>query len=88
MPTKSLTRSRTDKVIAGVAGGLAEYLGIDANIVRVVFVLAAIFLQFGWVVYVALWLFLPYADGGETGLDALKRQFSSGSGSSGSGTSS
>ena len=56
--------------------------------VAVVFVLAAIFLQFGWLVYVALWLLLPYSDGGDSGFEALKRQFSSGTGTgTGSGTS-
>lgn len=77
MPSTALVRSRSDKVIAGVCGGLARQFGIDANLLRVVFVLAAIFLQFGWVIYAALWLLLPYEDTGETGLDSLKRQFGS-----------
>lgn len=77
MSDKSLTRSRSEKVIAGVAGGLGQYFGIDPNIVRIAFVLAAIFLQFGWVIYVALWLLLPFDDGGETGFQSLKRQFQS-----------
>lgn len=77
----TLFRSRTDKVIAGVCGGLATQFGIDSNLLRVLFVLAAIFLQFGWVIYAALWLLLPYEDGGDTGFDALKRQFGQGSSS-------
>lgn len=76
MATSSLTRSRSDKVLAGVCGGLSAQLGIDSNILRVVFVLAGIFLQFGWIVYVALWLLLPYEDGGPTGFDSVRRQFS------------
>ncbi|MFT3875427.1 MAG: PspC domain-containing protein [Propioniciclava sp.] len=71
----SMTRSRSDKVIAGVCGGLARQFNIDSNLLRVLFVLAAIFLQFGWVIYVALWLLLPYEDGGPSGLDSLKKQF-------------
>jgi len=81
MPAKTLTRSSTDKVIAGVCGGLAEYVGLDANIIRVLFVLAAIFLQFGWLIYIALWLLLPTNTGGPSGLESLKRQFQSPSGS-------
>lgn len=77
MASMELYRSRSDKMIAGVCGGLAQRFGMDANLVRVLFVLAAIFLQFGWVVYIALWLILPYEDGGPTGFDTLKRQFSS-----------
>ena len=73
----TLTRSRSDKFLAGVCGGLAKQFGIDANLVRILFVLAAIFLQFGWVIYLILWLVLPYEDGGETGFDTVKRQFGS-----------
>lgn len=75
----SLTRSRSDKIVAGVCGGLARQFNIDSNLLRVIFVLVAIFGQIGWVVYAALWLFLPYEDGGPSGLDSLKKQFGSGS---------
>lgn len=76
----SLTRSRTDKFLAGVCGGLAQKFGMDANLVRILFVLAAIFIQpLGWMAYVVLWLLLPYEDGGETGFDAVKRHFGSNS---------
>ena len=53
METK-LTRSRSNKMIAGVCGGLAQQFNVDANLLRVLFVLAGIFLQFGWLIYVAL----------------------------------
>jgi phage shock protein C len=39
---KKLYRSRNDRMIAGVCGGLAEYFGIDATLIRLVFVAAAI----------------------------------------------
>jgi len=39
---RRLTRSRTDRVIAGVCGGFASYSGIDANIVRLMMVLLAV----------------------------------------------
>ena len=38
-----LTRSSTDKVVAGVCGGLAEWLGWDVTVVRLVYVLVSIF---------------------------------------------
>jgi phage shock protein C len=41
MPTR-LERSTTNKVIAGVCGGLAEYLQVDATLVRVIFVIAGL----------------------------------------------
>ncbi len=41
--TKRLTKSATDKVLLGVCGGIAEYLGWDSTLVRLIFVLAAVF---------------------------------------------
>jgi phage shock protein C len=41
-PYKRLVRSRTDRMIGGVCGGVARYFGIDPTVVRVGFVLAAI----------------------------------------------
>ena len=40
---KKLYRSRTDKKLAGVCGGLAEYLGMDSSIVRLILVLTVLF---------------------------------------------
>lgn len=70
-----LTRSRTDKFIAGVCGGIGEYFKIDANLVRVAFVLLALFGQVGVLLYGLLWLVLPAGEDGPTGLDQLKNQF-------------
>lgn len=72
---KKLTRSRTDKYIAGVCGGLAEYFGIDASLVRIGMVLAAVLLPFGVGLYLLLWLILPFGEDGPTGFDSLKTQF-------------
>lgn len=78
MATTPLRRSTTDKYLGGVCGGLAATFTMDPNIVRILFVLAAIFLQpIGWIAYVALWLLLPTDDGGPSGLTALMRQFQS-----------
>ena len=38
--TKQLTRSRSNRMIAGVCAGLGDYLGIDPTVVRLLFVLA------------------------------------------------
>jgi phage shock protein C len=54
-----LYRSNTDKVIGGVAGGLGDYLNIDPVIVRVLFVLLAIFGGSGVLVYIILWIAIP-----------------------------
>lgn len=58
---KKLYRSRTDKKIAGVCGGLAEYLNVDATILRIIFVVLLLPGGFpGLLPYVILWLFVPY----------------------------
>ena len=61
VPPKRLTRSSTDKKIAGVCGGLAEYFDIDATIVRVLWILAVFFAGTGILVYIILWIVLPIA---------------------------
>lgn len=72
-----LTRSRTDKFVGGVCGGLAKSLGMDASIVRIIVVLLAIFTQVGWIAYLVLWAVLPLEGGGPTGIDEAKRMFTS-----------
>jgi phage shock protein C len=42
-PQKRLVRSRDDRMLAGVCGGIADHLGVDATIVRLVAVLLGIF---------------------------------------------
>lgn len=61
METKRLMRSRTERMIAGVCGGLAEYFHMDPTIVRVIFVLAALVNGMGLIVYLVLWLVMPEA---------------------------
>lgn len=72
----SLKRSSSNKMIAGVCGGLARQFNIDANLIRVVFAIAA-FWQIGWVAYAVLWLVLP-SDDGPSGLESLTKQFTKG----------
>jgi phage shock protein C len=55
-------RSDTDRMIAGVCGGLAEHLGWSPFRMRVVWVLATLFTAFaGVIVYLALWYLMPKA---------------------------
>lgn len=62
---KKLLRSRTDRVISGVCGGLAAYFSIDPVITRIVFVLLAFADGIGVVVYILLWVFVPEEPGPE-----------------------
>src|ERR1019366_6581496 len=55
----TLHRSSTKKVFGGVAGGIAERFDIDANIVRVVFVVVALAYGLGVAIYLAMWVLIP-----------------------------
>ena len=60
MATNRLYRSRTDRMIAGVCGGLGEYFGVDSTLVRLFFVLAAIFTGGLMIlIYVLMWVIVP-----------------------------
>ena len=54
-----LTRSQTDRVIAGVAGGIAERFGLDPRLVRIAWVVSVLFGGLGILLYVVLWIALP-----------------------------
>lgn len=55
---KKLQRDVNDKMIAGVASGLAEHLSIDTALVRIGFLLA-LFAGFGFLLYIILWIAVP-----------------------------
>ena len=58
---KKLTRSRTNRWIAGVCGGVGEYLDIDPNIVRAVYIIFTVLTRFvvGLIIYILLWIIIP-----------------------------
>ncbi len=57
-----LRRSADDKMLAGVAGGIARYLNADVTLVRVIIAALALFTGAGVALYIAAWLLIP-ADG-------------------------
>ncbi len=59
MEAKKLMRSNSDRTIAGVCGGLGEYFNIDSTIVRLIFVLLALFGGHGLLIYLILLLVMP-----------------------------
>lgn len=62
-PANPLRRSRSDRMIAGVCGGLAKWLGWDPTLVRVLYVVVSILSAAfpGLVVYIILWIVMPEA---------------------------
>jgi phage shock protein C len=57
---KKLYRSQTDKMIAGVCGGIAEYFGIDSTLVRLGWVLFTFAGGSGILAYIIAWIIMPY----------------------------
>ena len=56
---RRLTRSLTDRKIAGVCGGIANYLNIDPTVVRIIFLLALLCGTFGFWAYLIVWIAAP-----------------------------
>ena len=60
-PVRRLTLSATDKKIAGVCGGIAEYFNIDPTLVRVLTVVLVLFFGGGLLAYLLAWVIMPKA---------------------------
>ena len=73
-PPRALRRRATDRVLGGVASGIADYLNIDALIVRAVFVGLMIFGGSGLVLYVGAWLLIPVEGRDESPAEAGVRR--------------
>ena len=58
-PARRLYRSSDDKMVAGIAGGLAAYLGVDAVLVRLAFVALVLAGGAGVLLYLIGWLVIP-----------------------------
>jgi phage shock protein C len=57
--TRKLYRSKTNRKLAGVCGGLAQYFNLDATLIRVLFVVLAVLGGSGLVIYLAMWILVP-----------------------------
>ncbi len=66
-PARKLTRSRDDRVIAGVCGGLARYLNMDPSVVRILTAVISLFTGVGLIAYIVAAVVVP-EDGKETSL--------------------
>lgn len=69
---RRIYRSRDDRVIGGVAGGLGSYLGIDPVLVRLSFVALAV-AGVGVLLYVIAWIVIPETPAGEAGEPTTER---------------
>jgi len=72
MAIKKFTRSSTNKMLAGVCGGIAAYFGWDATLTRAGVALVAVLTGgLGLAVYLACWLIIPDDRNGEIGMDSV-----------------
>jgi phage shock protein C len=55
----NLRRSRSDRMLGGVCGGLGRVSGVDSWVWRMVFVLCVVFAGFGALIYLLMWIFVP-----------------------------
>lgn len=56
---KKLIKSQKNRKFSGVCGGLAEYFGIDATVIRLIFALCVLFLGFGLTIYIVCLALMP-----------------------------
>ena len=59
MSSTQLMRSESDRVIAGVAGGIAEHYELNATVVRLVWLASLLFIGLGLILYLVLWIVMP-----------------------------
>ena len=58
--TKKLLRTRDGRLVAGVCSGIGEYLGVDANVIRLIFALITVFTAgLGILLYLVAWVVIP-----------------------------
>jgi phage shock protein C len=74
MPSR-LYRSRSQKMIAGVSGGLGEYFDVDPVLIRLLFVVTAFISGAGILAYIVLWIVVPLEGDDSPRMDALRRDF-------------
>jgi len=58
---KRLIRSRKDRMLAGICGGIADYIVVDPTVVRLIFALATFFTVVfpGVLIYLIMWIVVP-----------------------------
>jgi len=70
--TKKLRRSKDDRWLAGVCGGIGEYFNVDGVLIRVLFVLFGLFVGWGIIFYIILWIIMPEAVDDDLEADSIE----------------
>jgi phage shock protein PspC (stress-responsive transcriptional regulator) len=77
---KRLERVRDGRLLTGTAAGIGRYLGVDANLVRIGFIIVALFGGAGFLAYFAAWVLLPGENGEPPVIRRLRLPWRSGTG--------
>ncbi len=72
---KRFHRSNSNRLLAGVCGGIAEFIGVDATIVRLAFVVLTVFGFSGVFIYLLAWLIMPAEGEQRSLLEQIIRNF-------------
>lgn len=59
MENKKLLRSKSNRMLAGVCGGVAEYFNLDPTIVRIIYAILTFAGFAGLLIYLIMWLLIP-----------------------------
>lgn len=68
MAEKRLMRSKTNRMVAGICGGIGEYFNIDPNLIRVLWIVITVLSGFlpGILAYILVWVIIPEGEKEET----------------------
>ena len=75
---KELRRSETDVKICGVCGGIAEYFGVDSNLVRLIWIAVSLFAGSGILLYILAAVLMPKAESAQKDLKEVIQPENSG----------
>jgi len=72
---KRLYRSKTERMLGGVCGGLGEHLNVDPTVIRLLWVLVTLIsLGSGLLIYLIAWIIVPEEGDADTGLTSIGKE--------------
>lgn len=71
---RQLRRSKDDKMIAGVAAGVAHFFGLNVSLIRVIWVITAVFGGMTLLIYLILWLVIPEESLGQADVSPVEEE--------------
>ena len=72
---KRLLRRREGRMVAGVCAGIADYLGVEVNLVRLAFGIFTVFYLLGVLIYLVAWVILPEEGAEQSILEEMLSRF-------------